>query len=1218
MNSYHKLDEIRETIREFYLANETENVKSLVKGANLDKETRDRISHNAITLINRVRTSTSPGMMESFLAEYGLSTQEGVALMCLAEALLRVPDAETIDALIMDKISPSEWGKHLGHSTSSLVNASTWALMLTGKVIAPTDNPESLVSSLRTLIKRLGEPVIRTAVAQAMKELGRQFVLGTTIQEATKRALIQEKAGYTYSYDMLGEAARTEADARKYHLSYSNAITALAPACTNADIRKNPGISIKLSALHPRYEFAKRERVLTELVSRASSLALLAQSANMGFNIDAEEADRLDLSLDVIEAILSNPALSGWDGFGIVVQAFGHRASHIIDWLHELATRLDRKIMIRLVKGAYWDTEIKRAQVLGLDGYPVFTRKVNSDASYIACSKRLFTMTDRIYPQFATHNAHTVAAVTELALQNNISNDAFEFQRLHGMGEALHDTVLKSQNTACRIYAPVGAHQDLLAYLVRRLLENGANSSFVNQIVDETISPETIAKDPFNDIESLGENIRNSNLPLPEQIFGTDRSNSKGWDVTDVATIDILNEKRTPYKDHIWFAGPMIAGDNSASIKKAVFNPANPNDQIGTVITPNDADVQTALGAAKTGFEQWTSTTLKERTDCLQNIAELFEENTGELIALTCREAGKTIADAVGEIREAVDFIRYYANEAQGHGKNDEFVPRGVIACISPWNFPLAIFSGQIVAALAAGNAVISKPAGQTPLIAAFAVSLMHQAGIPHAALQLLPGDGATVGTPLTKDPRIAGVCFTGSTPTAQRINRVMAKGLAPTAPFIAETGGLNAMIVDSTALPEQAVRDIIASAFQSAGQRCSALRMLYIQEDVADKIIEMLKGAMDELTLGDPWYLDTDIGPVIDAASQYKINQHCLKMKDKGRLLKILEVPDSGIFCAPALIKLEGIEELEEEIFGPVLHVATFKSSELDQIVDTINEQNFGLTFGLHTRIDSRVQQIVERAEVGNIYVNRNQIGAVVGSQPFGGEGLSGTGPKAGGPLYLKRFYEQIVGRTSIAVSSNVNADSLQNSLDNLHKLTEKQNRWKTRTDRVAVLRATGFEINPRIVSFDMTVKNLPGPTGETNRLSRIGRGVILCLGPTARSAEIQATTALSTGNSVIIISPEAEQIKKGLETTGAVIEAIEGILSTDALENVGPFDAIASNACVDELREMKIALSKRSGPLIPVITEDCAPERFILERHLCVDTTAAGGNATLLSMAE
>ncbi|MBL4876605.1 MAG: bifunctional proline dehydrogenase/L-glutamate gamma-semialdehyde dehydrogenase PutA [Cohaesibacteraceae bacterium] len=1218
MNSCNKLDEIRETIREFYLANETENVKSLVTGASLDKETRDRISHNAVTLINRVRTSTSPGMMESFLAEYGLSTQEGVALMCLAEALLRVPDAETIDALIMDKISPSEWGKHLGHSTSSLVNASTWALLLTGKVIAPTDNPESLVSSLRTLIKRLGEPVIRTAVAQAMKELGRQFVLGTTIHEATKRALIQEKAGYTYSYDMLGEAARTEADARKYHLSYSNAITALAPACTNADIRKNPGISIKLSALHPRYEFAKRERILTELVSRAASLALLAQSANMGFNIDAEEADRLDLSLDVIEAILSNPALSGWDGFGIVVQAFGHRASHIIDWLHELATRLDRKIMIRLVKGAYWDTEIKRAQVLGLDGYPVFTRKVNSDASYIACSKRLFTMTDRIYPQFATHNAHTVAAVTELALQNNISNDAFEFQRLHGMGEALHDTVLKSQNTACRIYAPVGAHQDLLAYLVRRLLENGANSSFVNQIVDETISPETIAKDPFNDIESLGENIRNSNLPLPKEIFGTDRINSKGWDVTDVATINILNEKRTRYKDHKWFSGPMIAGDISASVKKTVFNPANPCDQIGTVITPNGVDVQTALGAAKTGFEQWSSISVQKRTDCLQNIAELFETNTGELIAITCREAGKTIADAVGEIREAVDFIRYYANEAQCLGKNDEFSPRGVIACISPWNFPLAIFSGQIVAALAAGNAVISKPAGQTPLIAAFAVSLMHQAGIPRAALQLLPGDGATVGTPLTKDPRIAGVCFTGSTPTAQRINRVMAKGLAPTAPFIAETGGLNAMIVDSTALPEQAVRDIIASAFQSAGQRCSALRMLYIQEDVADKIIEMLKGAMDELTLGDPWYLDTDIGPVIDAASQIKINQHCIKMKDKGRLLKILDVPDGGIFCAPALIKLEGIEELEEEIFGPVLHVATFKSSELDQIVDTINEQNFGLTFGLHTRIDSRVQQIVERAEVGNIYVNRNQIGAVVGSQPFGGEGLSGTGPKAGGPLYLKRFNAQKTGHESIAVSSNVNADSLQNSLDNLHKLTEKQNRWKTRTDRIAVLRATGFEMLPQIISFDMITKNLPGPTGETNRLSRVARGVILCLGPTARSAKIQATTALSTGNSVIVISPEAEQIKSDLETSGAVIEAIDGLLSPEALENVGAFDAIASNACVEELREMKIALSKRSGPLIPVITEECAPERFILERHLCVDTTAAGGNATLLSMSE
>ncbi|WP_372886363.1 bifunctional proline dehydrogenase/L-glutamate gamma-semialdehyde dehydrogenase PutA [Shimia sp.] len=1114
-------------------------LEELIAQADLGPEDRARICARGAELVRAIRDTTDPGLMEVFLAEYGLSTDEGIALMCLAEALLRVPDAETIDALIEDKIAPSDWGRHLGHSTSSLVNASTWALMLTGKVL--DDREPGLIGTLRGAVKRLGEPVIRTAVGRAMKEMGRQFVLGETITAAMDRAANMEKKGYTYSYDMLGEAAKTDADAMRYHLAYSRAITAIAAACTHKDIRDNPGISVKLSALHPRYELAQRARVMDELVPRLRSLALLAKSAGMGLNIDAEEADRLSLSMDVIETVLAEPALAGWHGFGVVVQAYGKRAGAALDTLYEMAERLDRKIMVRLVKGAYWDTEIKNAQVLGVDGFPVFTSKAATDVSYIANARRLLGMTDRIYPQFATHNAHTVAAILDMADDHSL----YEFQRLHGMGEALHDIVLRAENTRCRIYAPVGAHRDLLAYLVRRLLENGANSSFVNQIVDEEVPAETVARDPF-------EALTDAPLALPSgpQLFAPERVNSRGFDLRDMPTLAALDTARAPYLDHAWHAAPLLAGDAAPNAPEPVQNPALPADQPGTVATASHKDVKTALASA----HAWDAPP-RARAEILNRAADLYEENHALLFALLAREAGKTLPDAVAELREAVDFLRYYATQAS------RAAPVGTFTCISPWNFPLAIFSGQIAAALAAGNAVLAKPAEQTPLIAHQAVQLLHRAGVPRSALQLLPGAG-DVGALLTSDKRVHGVAFTGSTETALKIRAAMADHLAPGAPLIAETGGLNAMIVDSTALPEQAVTAIIESAFQSAGQRCSALRCLYVQEDIAEGLIEMLTGAMKELRVGNPWNLHTDSGPVIDAEAQAGIAAHIAAAEAEGRLMYQLEVPQTGTFIAPTLIRVSGIADLQREIFGPVLHVATFRAEELDAVIDAINATGYGLTFGLQTRIDDRVQHVSDRIHAGNIYVNRNQIGAIVGSQPFGGEGLSGTGPKAGGPNYIARFSATA---TPEAESWDIPmpADILQSLID---------------TAPAGAPRST---------------VSLPGPTGESNRLSTFARPPVLCLGPGRQAAAEQAAR---------------------IEALGGVAVQTTGQVKAEDLATLSGFsgaiwwgDAGLAQACEQ-------ALARRPGPILPLITGLPDRARAVGERHVCVDTTAAGGNAALL----
>ena len=1195
-------DATRHMLRAAWSRPEADVVADLMDRLALDGTARAGVSAHAARLVAEVRRRSRPTIMEAFLAEYGLSTAEGIGLMCLAEALLRTPDADTIDALIRDKIEPSDWGAHLGHSSSSLVNASTWALMLTGRVL--DDDPGRPAAALRGLIRRAGEPVVRTAVGQAMKLLGRQFVLGETIGDAMRTARPMEAKGFTYSYDMLGEAARTEADALRYEAAYAAAIKAIAGAATG-DVRSSPGISVKLSALHPRYESTHRAAVMAELVPRVAGLAVAAAAAKIGFNIDAEEQDRLELSLDVIGAVLADPALTGWDGFGIVVQAYGRRAVPVIEHLDDLARKLGRRLMVRLVKGAYWDSEIKQAQEAGVETFPVFTRKATTDLSYLACAQMLLERRARLYPQFATHNAHSTAAV--LAMAGN-DRDGFEFQRLHGMGEALHDTLHAAEGTRCRIYAPVGAHRDLLAYLVRRLLENGANSSFVNQIVDESIPPERIAADPVAAVAALGGAIENPGIAQPPALFGESRANSRGVRVTEPASLAPLLAAREAFAGATWTAAPMVPGHAPTGAARAVVSPADLSRTVGTVTEATAADVAGALAVAPQGFAAWAATPVAERAAALRRAADLYERHMAEFCAILAREAGKTIADAVAEVREAVDFLRYYAAEAE-RVEPLTAAPRGVIVCISPWNFPLAIFTGQIAAALGAGNAVIAKPAEQTPLVAARATALLHEAGVRADALMLLPGDGPGVGAPLTAAAGIAGVCFTGSTEVAQLIHRALAANAGPDALLIAETGGLNAMVVDSTALPEQAVRDILASAFQSAGQRCSALRMLYVQDEAHDRLMTMLKGAMDCLTLGDPWDPATDIGPVIDAEAREGIAAHVAAASARGALVKAMEVPEAGHFCGPAVIAVDGIAALEREVFGPVLHVARFRARDLDAVVDAINARGYGLTFGLHTRIDDRVQQVVERLRVGNVYVNRNQIGAVVGVQPFGGEGLSGTGPKAGGPLYLPRFRRgAVVETTGVPTGAPLSATAVAAALAAVAKAE-----W-TVGDRLTAVRMAAGDLVPALATFDAAARDLPGPTGESNRWSLHPRGPALCLGATPDAAAAQAALALAAGCPTVVVAG-GHPVLDRLAAAGAPLRVLDGTVAPETLADLSGLAVVAATGDAAWTGALRRALAERAGPIMPLVTALDDPAAFWHERHLCIDTTAAGGNASLLA---
>ncbi|MBZ8133698.1 bifunctional proline dehydrogenase/L-glutamate gamma-semialdehyde dehydrogenase PutA [Afifella sp. IM 167] len=1237
--------DLRDAIRAAPFQDEADVVASRLAALGLGEEARERAVRRAAGMVEGLRADPAPHLMERFLSEYGLSTDEGVALMCLAEAYLRVPDAHTLDALIRDKIGGADWGQHRGTADSLLLNASSWGLMLTGRLYGAETGGEQaeahLIHTMRRLVMRVGEPVVRTAVAQAMKMLGAQFVLGRNIEEAMRRAAPMRQKGYRYSYDMLGEAARTAEDAERYFRSYSDAISAIGKESGTGDIVSRPSISVKLSALHPRYETVQRKRVLAELAPRLGALIGLARRAGIGLSVDAEEADRLDISLDVVEAALAGDEAAGWDGFGLVVQAFAKTSQPVLEWAGAFAKQRGARMPVRLVKGAYWDYEIKLAQTLGIEAYPVFTRKATTDVSYLAGARLLLSQPEWIYPQFATHNAHTAAAILEIA-----EPDApFEFQRLHGMGEALHARLMKETGKPCRVYAPVGIHKDLLAYLVRRLLENGANSSFVHQLLDEEVPAERLVADPISRVERASP-VAHAHIPLPPDLYQPVRRNSKGWNINNPRDLAALEEAMTPFLEKRWEAAPLVGGETKPGTARDIFNPAHPSQKVGTVTEADAETARQAIEVAGRAAPAWRARPAGERAEILERAADLYEAHAPELMALATREAGKTRLDGILEVREAVDFLRYYACEARrilgpdvAEGERRE--GRGVFVCISPWNFPLAIFTGQISAALAAGNAVIAKPAEQTALMAAKAVSLLHEAGIPGDVLHLVPGAGGSVGAALTSDPGIAGVCFTGSTETAILIDRSLAENGPARAPLIAETGGLNAMIVDSTALPEHAVRDIVASAFQSAGQRCSALRALFVQEEIAQPLLTMLEGAARELVVADPWEPATDVGPVIDAEARETILAHVEKLKGEGRLLfEHPGAPNEGTFVPPVALSLERFSQLGQEIFGPVLHVIRFKAKDLDKVVEEINAAGYGLTLGIHSRVDQRVERICDRAHVGNIYVNRNQIGAVVGVQPFGGEGLSGTGPKAGGPHYLTRFTRPVVPPSEGEAPARPAAKPAETmSLEEFAKLPPAAG-WEENSARIMVLasaagslpedaeataRAAIEAAQPEIAG----VLALPGPTGEANRLALAPRGVALCLGGGDGSALLKQTvTALAAGNRVVIPARLADDAVTALASALAelfqpkrLIVFLEGEPAELAakLPRLGLVVYEVQTAPGDTTaREIRRAIAGRAGQRVPLLSLADGVALFSTERVVSIDTTASGGNATLLTLPE
>jgi len=1025
---------LRAVITAAWVCDEAAHVRELLAQARQPDADRAVVQATAADLVRRVRArAQDQGAIEAFMRQYDLGSEEGVLLMCVAEALLRIPDPETADKLIRDKLGEADWKRHVGQSDSVLVNASTWGLMLTGHLVDLADETKRDVhGAFKRLLGRIGEPVIRLAVRQAMRIMGHQFVMGRTIDEALARSKKGPNAAYRYSFDMLGEGALTGADAQRYLDAYRMAIDAIGNSGDFTDVFAAPSISVKLSALHPRYEHAKRARVLDELGARLLDLSRRAKRHGIGLTIDAEETDRLELSLDLIFQVLADPSLQGWNGFGIVVQAYQKRAPFVIDYIASQARALGRRIPVRLVKGAYWDSEVKRAQVDGQAGYPVFTRKPNTDVSYQANARRLLDASDAIYPMFATHNAQTIAAIHRMAqtvlggARDAAGGFRYEFQKLHGMGDDLYAEVIPTDrlDVPCRVYAPVGSHEDLLPYLVRRLLENGANSSFVNRITDEDVPVEDLVRDPVETVAAF-DSIPHPRIPLPRDVYraqGFDRTNSMGINLANDDQLRALADAVNASTRESWRAAPLVPGARSTNAEIAVTNPADRRQVVGQWTPADAATVEKALANAVAAQPTWDALPAASRAVILERAADLLEQRMPQFIALCTREAGKTVADGVAEVREAVDFLRYYAGEARKHFGHAEKLPgptgesnelrlqgRGVFVCISPWNFPLAIFAGQVAAALAAGNSVIAKPAEQTNLVGYYAVKALHEAGVPEAVLQFLPGDGATVGAALTKDPRVAGVAFTGSTDTARAINRALAARDAAIGVLIAETGGQNALIGDSSALPEQLVKDALASAFTSAGQRCSAARVLFVQDDIADKVVTMLAGAMAELTVGDPALLSTDVGPVIDTDAKCLLDEHAGRMRGEAKLIAQATLDPAttahGTFFAPTAWELTSLSQLTRENFGPALHVIRWKADQLDQVIDAINATGFGLTLGIHSRIDATIDHIVSRVKVGNAYVNRNQIGAVVGVQPFGGQGLSGTGPKAGGPHYLPRF---------------------------------------------------------------------------------------------------------------------------------------------------------------------------------------------------------------------
>ena len=1218
----------------------------------------------AATLRERKGAGGRAGLVQGLLQEYSLSSGEGVALMCLAEALLRIPDAATRDALIRDKIAEGDWHRHVGRSPSLFVNAATWGLMLTGRLVA-THSERGLSTTLARLVGKGGEPLIRKGVDMAMRVMGEQFVAGETIADALRHAVPQQARGFRYSYDMLGEAALTGDDARRYLGDYRRAIDAIGHAAAGAGHQAGPGISIKLSALHPRYARAQHDRVMAELYPLVRDLAVQARGHDIGLNIDAEEADRLELSLDLLERLCHEPALAGWHGIGFVVQAYQKRCPRVIDFLIDLGRRSGHRLMVRLVKGAYWDSEIKRAQVDGQAGYPVYTRKPHTDLAYLACARQLLAAPEAVYPQFATHNAHTVAAIHQMADPSAWTPGQYEFQCLHGMGEPLYEQVVGDPAAGglgrpCRIYAPVGTHETLLAYLVRRLLENGANTSFVNRIADPTLTLASLVEDPVETVEHLARTegragLPHPSIPLPADLLGPARRNSTGLDLSDEDTLRDLARSVAEAAGRAWTAAPMTGvpaagtgGDGPAApatpagpafegARVEVRNPADRRDLVGHVMEAASGDVEVALAAADAAAPAWAATAPAARADALERAADALQADLGPLIGLLAREAGKTAANAVAEVREAIDFLRYYAAQARADFAVATHRPLGPVVCISPWNFPLAIFLGQVAAALAAGNPVLAKPAEQTPLVAAHAMRRLWEAGVPPGVAQLLPGRGETVGAMLVDDARVQGVLFTGSTDVARLLQKSLARRLGRDGrpvPLVAETGGQNAMVVDSSALAEQVVADVMASAFDSAGQRCSALRVLCLQEEAAERVVAMLKGAMAEARLGDPARLAVDVGPVIDEDARAGIERHVEAMRARGRAVfraryagadAVDAAGDAGAatahgtFVVPTLIELDDIAELRREVFGPVLHVVRYRRTDLAGLLERIAATGYGLTMGLHTRIDETIAQVTGAARAGNVYVNRNMVGAVVGVQPFGGEGLSGTGPKAGGPLYLYRLLSH---RPDDALVRAVGAAGAAAPVPAGIRGTERPafdalRAWATAAgpaglgalcDRLAEQPGPG------------AARELPGPTGERNVYTLMPREAVLCLADADADRLGQLASVLAVGGRAVW---PAEAAPLAARLPAPVRAAIT--LVADWRGDGADVDAVLHRGDAASLRAVNQAMASRPGPIVgvhgPSSDGAAAPawplERLVVERATSVNTAAAGGNASLMTIA-
>ncbi|MFC7290566.1 bifunctional proline dehydrogenase/L-glutamate gamma-semialdehyde dehydrogenase PutA [Hirschia litorea] len=1214
-------------LSEAYVAPEQDVVQALQNALDLSDAEKISIKERTISLVSKCRKESGQGaLFDQFLQEYGLSTSEGVTLMRLVEALIRTPDSETAIALVRDKLLAGDWKKHVNKSPSLTVNGASFGLTLSSTWIRLTGG-----TLANNLLARLGDKVLLSAVKRAMGIMSSHFVLGRSIEHAIDNSIAYENRGSTFSYDMLGEAAHTQKDADRYLKAYLTAANAIARKSRDyPSIKDAPGISVKLSALHPRYEFSKRNLCVPALHASLAQIARIAKAGNFGLTIDAEEADRLEVSLEIVEAILKDPEFENWDGLTIVVQAYQKRAPCTIAWLAHTARSYNRKIAVRLVKGAYWDMEIKRAQTLGLEGYPVYTRKENTDLAYLVCAQALFVESDVIFPQFATHNAQTAAAVMELAGDNR----NYEFQRLHGMGPQLHENLIKVSGVKSRIYAPVGEYKDLLPYLVRRLLENGANSSFVNKLLDPEVPIESLAVDPSDQVRS-NKSSTHPKIPHPRDILDGNRRIARGWDHTQRATSNML-ETASEFDAPLTVAS-FIDGRDVTGKPLRIVSPFDTSKPIATAHLATEECIAYALDAC--AQSKWKHATPEQKNVVFNRAADLLEAEAHSFFSLCVHEAGKTLPDAIAEVREAVDFLRYYGHQITTPDMQDR-EPLGNVACISPWNFPLAIFLGQVVASLAAGNNVLAKPAEQTPVIAYKAVQLLYRAGIPHNALHLILGEGATIGSALVASSEVDGICFTGSTNTAKRIASTLASTKRPLTPFIAETGGMNAMIVDSTALIEQAVTDVLASSFQSAGQRCSACRIVCVQDSIADEFISMLAGAMHELKVGNPALLTTDVGPVIDHPAEDMLKKYIAEGRSKWKVIgEALTDPNplclnQGHFVTPIAFEIHSISELNEEKFGPVLHVIRFKSSELDQTIRAINALGYGLTMGQHSRIDSRVTRTAKISNVGNTYINRNQIGAVVGVQPFGGEGLSGTGPKAGGPLYLRRLSTRKNSKRALVSNIKTQALNLSHSspmLERLQKATtlaaEHEHTWTiTKAQRVLNDCRKEYpevleEIFSQIDSLPLTKPlQLPSPTGETNTLTFHARGTLVCYSENVQELKMQVFKALYAGNSVIalasnraketIASLRVQLVKSGLPEAFFQIFEEELLQPALALNIAGAVidgqmrDAAASHLCT------------KQGPILPCLSSQDEIHRFVIERTVTINTTAAGGNASLLAM--